>query len=95
MRKKHQKQISELLKTLGEAHAEIKRRLLSGDIPSVMRLLSDCRDGAAQAGNFIEKLEGEGTKTVTLLEEYRESLYKTGLEAEYANANGENAAKRV
>jgi hypothetical protein len=95
MRKNHQKQISELLKTLGEAHDEIKSRLLSGDIPSVMRLLSDCQDGAAQAGSFIEKLEGGGTKTVTLLEEYCESLYKTGLETEYSNANGESAAKRV
>jgi hypothetical protein len=95
MRKNHQKQISELLKTLGEAHIEIKRRLLSGDIPSVMRLLSDCQDGAAQAGNFIEKLEGEGTKTVMLLEEYCESLYRTGLETEYSNENGESAAKRV
>jgi hypothetical protein len=95
MRKNHQRQISELLKTLGEAHAEIKRRLLSGDIPSVMRLLSDCQDGAVQVGNFIEKLEGEGTKPVTLLEEYCESLYRTGLEAEYSDMNGESAAKRV
>jgi hypothetical protein len=95
MRKNHQKQILELLKTLNEAHTEIKRCLLSGDIPSVMRLLPDCQNGAAQAGNFIEKLVGEGTKTVTLLEEYRESLYKIGLGAEYPDKAGESAAKCV
>jgi hypothetical protein len=95
MRRTHRKQILELLKTLSEAHAEIKKRILSGDTPSVIGLLADCQEGAVQTGTFIEKLEGEGTKTVALLEEYCELLYKASLEAEYSDAADAGAAKRV
>jgi CDP-glycerol glycerophosphotransferase (TagB/SpsB family) len=76
MRKHDQKQILELLKTLNEAQAEIKRRLSRKDIPSVIQLLSDCQNGAARLGGFIEEIEGSGTHTVVLLEEFCESLYQ-------------------
>ncbi|WP_313162763.1 hypothetical protein [Sedimentibacter sp.] len=62
MKKRHQQQILELLETIREAQSE--------------RLYADCQDGALHIGQFIEQIEGEGTHTVMLLEEYCELLYK-------------------
>jgi hypothetical protein len=74
MRKHHQNQILELLGTLREAHAEIRRRVSRGDIAVAADLSAECQNGALQLGNFIERLAGAGTKTVLRLEEYRALL---------------------
>ncbi|MGJ4852140.1 hypothetical protein ACH6CV_18060, partial [Bacillota bacterium Meth-B3] len=39
-------------------------------------LYADCQDGAVSVGQFIEATEGESTRTVTLLEEYCDLLFK-------------------
>lgn len=62
MRKIQQKQILELLKTVEEAQAA--------------GLYADCQQGALTIGEFIEDIEGEGTQTVALLEEYCEKLFQ-------------------
>ncbi|MCL2221610.1 MAG: CDP-glycerol glycerophosphotransferase family protein [Oscillospiraceae bacterium] len=62
MRKHQQRQILELLKTIESAQAE--------------SLFADCQDGAIAVGEFIEDLVGEGTETVSLLEEYCELVFK-------------------
>lgn len=62
MRKRHQQQLLELLKTIKEAQSD--------------RLYADCQNGALHIGQFIEQIEGDGTPTVMLLEEYCELLYK-------------------
>ncbi|KPU44669.1 CDP-glycerol:poly(glycerophosphate) glycerophosphotransferase [Oxobacter pfennigii] len=62
MRKYHQQQILELLRTIKEAQR-------SG-------LYEDCKEGASAVCNFIEKMEGKGTQTVVLLQEYCELLFK-------------------
>ncbi len=62
MRKRHQRQILELLETIREAQSE--------------RLYEDCQSGALRIGQFIEELEGEGTNAVSLLETYCDLLYK-------------------
>jgi hypothetical protein len=62
MRKHQQRKILELLQTISEAQE-------SG-------MHADCRDGALAIGSYIEGIEGEGTQTVVLLEEYCELLYK-------------------
>jgi len=77
MRKQQQKQILDIIATLYEANAEIKRLFGLGELSAVLQLLGDCQEGAVQIGEFIEILEGEGTKTVVLLEEYHESLYNS------------------
>ena len=61
MRKHQQRQILELLKTISEAQ-------MAG-------LYADCQDGAIGIGDFIEQIEGEGTQTAALLEEYCKLLY--------------------
>jgi hypothetical protein len=96
MRKHQQDQILELTKTLGEAHGELKRLLSAGQTEAFMRLLSDCQDGAAQIGHFIEQLVGEGTRTVALLEEYCELLYRAGVSvSEDGGKNDMNPIKRL
>ena len=76
MRRYHQKQLLELVKTLQEAHAEIKRMFSNEEIQAVIGLLAGCQESAVKIGGFIEQLEGEGTKTVSFLEEYCEQLYR-------------------
>ena len=80
MRKYQQKQLLELIQTLNEANAEIERLFSRADFDSVMQLLADCQSVAVQMGEFIEVLEGEGTNTVTLLEQYHDDLYSAGVE---------------
>lgn len=80
MRKYQQKQILESIKTLYEATAEIKRFLSRKDSNSVMQILADCQEMAIQIGNYIEQLEGDGTQTVSRLEEYCQLLYQANVE---------------
>ncbi len=77
MRKRHQKQILELIQTLFKAKDEIKRLFAKKEYTTIMTLLADCQNAAENIGRFIEGLEGEGTQTVSLLEEYCELLYRT------------------
>jgi len=62
MRKNHQRLILELLQTIKQAQST--------------GLYADCQDGALAVGGFIEDIEGEGTQTVALLEEYCDLLFK-------------------
>lgn len=87
MRKHQHRQILDIIATLKEANSEIRRLFQQGELSAVLRLLGDCQEGAVQIGEFIELLEGEGTKTVALLEEYHESLYRAGEEIETADAS--------
>jgi len=82
MRKHQQKQVLELIQTLREAAAEIRRFFVDKDFPSVMSLLGDCQDVAISIGEYIENIEGEGTKTVTLLEDFCEDLYQISTQLE-------------
>jgi hypothetical protein len=62
MRKHQQRQILELIQTLGEAQS--------------LGMFARCRDGALRIAEFIRHIEGEGggARTIALLEEYRELL---------------------
>jgi hypothetical protein len=73
MRKQQQREIIGILKTLQTVQDA--------------RLYSDCQEGAINIGEFIESIEGEGTQTVTLLEEYCDLLYQASI--------GENVAKAL
>ncbi|MDR2356431.1 MAG: WD40 repeat domain-containing protein [Clostridiales Family XIII bacterium] len=61
MRKHQQRQILELIETIRQAQTA--------------GLFADCQEGALGVGSFIESTEGEGTKTVALLEEYCDLLF--------------------
>ncbi|NLX64570.1 MAG: hypothetical protein GX022_07350 [Clostridiaceae bacterium] len=80
MRKFHQKQFLELIGTIKEANHLIERFIKKQSYDEALRLLIDCQDGAISIGNRIERFEGEGTKTVTYLEEYCDLLYQASVE---------------
>lgn len=46
---------------------------------AILQLLADCQDTAIMMGNEIEEVYGDGTDSVTKLEEYCESLYEMTL----------------
>lgn len=90
MRKAEKKQASDFLKLLERAHEQVKRTIEQMDIPAALGILEDCQNGAIVLGGMIERSEGEGTETVSLLEEYCELLYQTHeilVRGEAANAN--------
>lgn len=76
MRKIHKQQALEYVSVWKEAHDEIKRNLEAGQIENVLTILADCQEGAIQLGDYIEKLAGEGTRTIELLEKYCEILFQ-------------------
>jgi len=79
MRRNQQSKILEMLETLDEAHYELQTRL-SSEI--ALELLADCQSFALKIGEFIEGIKGEGTKTVSLLEEYCELVYQASMDAD-------------
>ncbi|OBR63548.1 hypothetical protein A7K91_06225 [Paenibacillus oryzae] len=87
MRKHQQEQLQNLVTTLYEATDEIKRQFKQKNIPTVINLLSDCQDAAVYIGEFIEDLEGEGTRTVELLTAYHTSLYNIAVKIEKINGS--------
>jgi hypothetical protein len=79
MRKIQQAQILALLKTLEEAHGELRKQTTAS---AVTNLLADCQDFALQIKEFVETATDEETKTASLLEEYCELAYRASLESE-------------
>lgn len=75
MRKAQKQEVLSCIKSLQQAHDEIKTALNQKNYSRVQNMLSECQDFAVSLGESIEKLEGEGHTTVTCLEEYCEELY--------------------
>ncbi|GBU23461.1 hypothetical protein R83H12_00072 [Fibrobacteria bacterium R8-3-H12] len=86
MRKLHQKQILDLLKTLDKAIDEIKRLLKKEQISTAINLLADCQDSVLNICEFIEEMHSKGTKTAGLLTEFSEMLYNASTEIDNENA---------
>lgn len=59
---------------LERAHESIVSMLHEGNIDAALGLLEDCQDGAIVLGTGIEELQ-KATDTVTILEQYCETLY--------------------
>lgn len=91
MRKAEKRQTEDLVKLLEQAHEEIRRALEKKNTAAAMSLLADCQNGALALGTHIEKLEGEGTATIPLLEEYCELVYQIYQVLENRKAAAENA----
>ncbi len=76
MRKQQKQQAEELLIQMEQAHEQIRKDIEQRNISDAVTLLEDCQNGAISLGTLIEKTEGEGHPTVTLLEEYCELIYR-------------------
>ena len=77
-------QVLNLKELLLEAECRIKEMIESEEEKE--QLLSDMQASAIVIGNEIEKLEGEGTRAVTCLEEYCELLYQCSISDSKATA---------
>lgn len=76
MRRYQKRQVRELLQLLEEAHGAVEKALCAGERDTALSLLAQCQEGAVSAGTLIEEAEGEGTRTVALLEDYCEEVYR-------------------
>ena len=70
MREYMKQQIREMLATLGRAEAILDSRTKKRDTEEMARLLEDMQASAMAIGTAIEQVEGDGTQTVGLLEDY-------------------------
>ena len=75
------KQLFSMADSLDKANKILEKNLLKKKIDqqALTGLLSDCQESAIAMGNLIEKLYGEGTRSVKELEEYCEDLYQMTL----------------
>ena len=83
----------ELAATLEEAHEEIGNGLRNKNTDTVLGLLSQCQECAVTMGETIEASEGEGTKTVGILEAYCERLYEISQAINEGSANADKTSK--
>lgn len=65
----------EMLQLFGMVRESVVSAVHQGNFDLVMGLLEDCQDGAIALGNKIEETKGEGRMSVTVLEEFCETLY--------------------
>lgn len=94
MRKFLKKDILELLRTMYEAHDELKNFIEKKDFGRMEIILADLQDMAVQIGTAIEKSEGEGFVTVKYLEEYCEAVYEVS-QGDGDESNGNKVRKAL
>lgn len=80
MREHMKQQIKDMLSTLGRAEAILDSRTKKKEEEDVVRLLEDMQASAIAIGSAIEQVEGDGTETVKLLEDYCELLWQYMME---------------
>lgn len=75
MRRAKRKEILHVFKTLHQVH-DIIKKMPDVNLLAENEVLPLCQNGAIQIGNEIEQWEGEGTRTVSILEDYCEAVYQ-------------------
>lgn len=80
MRKKQKQQVMEMLKTLDEAHKQIRVFIKKKDYNAAIALMGQCQENAVVIGTAIENSEGEGTVAVSTLEDYCDIIYQVSQE---------------
>lgn len=76
MRENMKQQMRDMLSTLGRAEAILDSRTKKRETEEIARLLEDMQASAMAIGTAIEQVEGDGTQTVKLLEDYCELLWQ-------------------
>lgn len=95
MRKVQQQEILELVKTLHEAHVEIKENIEKRQNRIAQSILADCQECAISIGNVIEAFEGEGFVTISFLEEYCQVLFQSHESLNDTNVNENRIYKNL
>lgn len=75
MREQMKQQMRDMLVTLGRAEAILDSRTKKRRTEDIDQLLEDMQASAMAIGTTIEQVEGDGTETVKLLEDYCELLW--------------------
>lgn len=75
MRKAQKQQVLDFIKSLHQAHEEIKTAVSGKNLTLAQNMLGECQQFAISFGESIEKLEGEGHITVSYVEDYCEVLF--------------------
>lgn len=75
MRKNIRKSIIEIVKTIYDAHDEIKKYIKNGDLESAGKIIGDCQDSVIAIGETIQSSEGEDFVTIELIENYCRDLF--------------------
>ena len=86
MRHEQKKGLLEVVRLFYELHQEVKKSLQKKGEGTATDLLIQCQQRGEDLGNAIETIEGEGTKAVSLLEEYCEQVYQISVQIRYADA---------
>lgn len=76
MTKAQKKQLENFLKLLEKAHKGIRKALETRNADIALDILIQCQEGIIEQGGMIEEAEGEGTKTVSLMEDYCEVIFQ-------------------
>lgn len=95
MRKMQKKQVTDLVKLLEKVHAEIRKAVDANNSAIAMSLLEQCQNAAITIGEMIEKTEGEGFVTISILEEYCELVYQIHEEIAQNRQVNPNEAERT
>ena len=75
MRKHVKRDLLEIIKQLEMANETISKKIRVLSQGQATSFLTECQQSALMIGNRIDEDEGEGTRTVTLLEQYCEEIY--------------------
>lgn len=86
LNKTDKKKAEGFLKTAGDIHNVIKKTADAGNREEALAFLGQCQELAIQTGELIERSEGEGFVTVTLIESYCELVYKIYEEIRWAQS---------
>lgn len=75
MRKNTKQGLLDLIKTMYDAHNEIKRYIKNTEIENAGNLLADCQDAVISIGEKIQSSEGEDFVTIGIIEKYCHDLF--------------------
>lgn len=95
MRKAQKKGILEIIKTLYEAHDEIKNYIDKKNYSLAQDMLGQCQECAISIGTAIESLEGEGFVTVSYVETYCDVVFSIYEELNSTDVNGNKVYKKL
>lgn len=83
MRRAQRQEILKMIQTLQQAHDEVKNNVCKRDFVSAQDMLVLCQECAITMGTTIEKSEGPGFATVSILENYCDTVFSV-----YEELNG-------
>jgi hypothetical protein len=79
MRRYIKNELLEMVQALMNAHESTKKNIEQAEVSYLIEMLTNCQQSAIYIGEKIEESEGEGTRSVTLLERYCEEVYQLSL----------------